>query len=91
MAETDHLILGQITTDHSFRQTRLKGLVDDAAVSCEINAAALHKSAECKVLRNAASLGVKNPDRRVRPKRSGCVTEKLYFPNALASVAAVLF
>jgi hypothetical protein len=67
MTEANHLILRQLTADHSFWQTRLKGLINDLAVSCEVDVAAAHESAERKLFQNAAALSVKDFDRRVGP------------------------
>src|SRR5215475_3919528 len=91
MTEANHLVLRQVTADHSFWQTRLEGLINDFAVSRKVDVAAIHKSAERKVFRNAAALSVEGFDGRVGPGvRTGARSE-LYLPDALTSISTVLF
>src|SRR5215831_6013728 len=91
MTEANHLVLRQVTADHSFRQTRLKGLINDLAVSCEVDVAASHKNAERKLFRSAAALSVEDFDRRIGPGVRTDASDKLHLPDALTSIAMVLF
>jgi hypothetical protein len=74
VAESDDLVPCQIAADHPFRHARLQRLIKDRSAAGEIQLTPAHERAERDLLDDAAALGMKDMDRRARPRnaRTAC-------------------
>ena len=87
MSKTDDSIGGHVAADHSVRQSRLKGLIDDAPVGGDVLLAACHEISERDFYRDAASACFQYSN-QAADARTG---RQLYLPDALPPVTSIAF